>query len=180
VSPDEIHRALARHYPRLVAQRRKNPDGWAFYLDPPQKGAKSNRIIRVTRSSPNAVTCLKLAVSSRRRAKDTELEFAGAAPAGFARLRGPVIVNVRRHAWSRRAPSKTCRSFARGGDSRSCPPLYRIDLFAVSATIVRLTPGHERLTRPALPTRALQGTWRLERIVALLKPEVPCYARHRW
>ena len=77
MSPDEIRRALARHYPSLVAQPRKNPDGWAFYLDPPQKGANSNRIIRATRSSPNAVTRLKLVVSSRRRAPDTELEFAG-------------------------------------------------------------------------------------------------------
>ena len=77
MSPDEIHRALARHYPSLVAQRRKNPSGWAFYLYPPQKGVKSNRIIRATRSSPDAETRVKLAVSSRRGTNDAEFAFAG-------------------------------------------------------------------------------------------------------
>ena len=77
MSPNEIRQALARSYPGLVAARRTNPDGWAFYLGSPQKGAKSNRIVRATRSSPNAVTRLKWAVSSRHRAKKIEVEFDG-------------------------------------------------------------------------------------------------------
>lgn len=76
MSPDEIRRFLLRLYP-LVAERRTNPDGWAFYLAPPRKGATSNRIIRATRSSPAAATRLKLAVSSRHKARDEELEFEG-------------------------------------------------------------------------------------------------------
>jgi hypothetical protein len=75
VNPDKIRQAIARRYPSLVAEQRK--DGWAFYLSPPQKGARSNRIIRVSRSSPTSVTRLKLAVSSRHCAQEAGIEFTG-------------------------------------------------------------------------------------------------------
>ena len=77
MSPDEIHKALATRYPQLVAERRENPDGWSFYLDPPQRGSNPNRIIRATRTSANSVTRLKLAISARRGAKGAEFAFAG-------------------------------------------------------------------------------------------------------
>jgi hypothetical protein len=76
MSPDEIRRTIAHHYPFLVAEPRTNPYGWAFYLGAPRKGGTSNRIIRATRSSPTAITRLKLAVSSRQR-DETEFAFEG-------------------------------------------------------------------------------------------------------
>jgi hypothetical protein len=77
MSPDEIHEILAKHYPQLVAEPCRNPDGWSFYLAPRQGGSKPNRIIRATRSRVTAVTKLKLAVSARRGAKGAEFEFTG-------------------------------------------------------------------------------------------------------
>ncbi len=71
---DEIRNTLAQYCSDLVVVERK--DGLSFYLDPPQKGIRSNRIIRVSRSSPNAVTRLKLAVSSRL-GDEVEIEFTG-------------------------------------------------------------------------------------------------------
>jgi hypothetical protein len=75
VTPDEIRQALVRCYPGLVAVQRK--DGWAFYLSPLQKGPRPNRIIRAARSSPTAVTRLKLVVSARHGATKAEIDFTG-------------------------------------------------------------------------------------------------------
>ena len=36
MSPDEIRSALARDYLQLMAERRHSPDGWAFFLRPPE------------------------------------------------------------------------------------------------------------------------------------------------
>ena len=49
------------------------------WTSPP--GTRSNRIIRATRSSSDAVTRLKLVVSSRHESKDIEVQFSGDLPA---------------------------------------------------------------------------------------------------
>ena len=77
MSPDEIRSFLSRHYPQLHAERRQNPDGWAFFLGAPLRGSKSNRIVRATRSRPNAITRLKRSVSSRHKSKEVEQRFSG-------------------------------------------------------------------------------------------------------
>src|SRR5689334_22396735 len=76
MSPDAIRDFLAKEYPNLVAERRSNPDGWAFLLNEVRRGADASRILRATRSSAHATTMLKLAVSSRL-GEERELEFTG-------------------------------------------------------------------------------------------------------
>ena len=75
VTPDEIRQTLARRYPSLIAEQLK--DGWSFYLSPQRKGSRPNRIIRASRSNSSAVTRLKLAVSSRHRDMEVEINFTG-------------------------------------------------------------------------------------------------------
>jgi hypothetical protein len=41
MSPDEIRTALSRRYPALQAERRRNPDGWSFFLGVPVGGCRS-------------------------------------------------------------------------------------------------------------------------------------------
>ena len=77
MSPDEILPALSQSHKELVARRRHNPDGWAFFLGQPLSGTKSNRIVRATRSSAGAITQFKLAVSSRHYSKKKEVRFSG-------------------------------------------------------------------------------------------------------
>ena len=91
MSPDEIRAALAKHYPQLKAERRHNPKGWSFFLGTPRGGTKSNRIIRATRSSANAVTRLKLSVSSRLQSTNVEKQFA----AGLSELRQFVDAEIK-------------------------------------------------------------------------------------
>lgn len=76
MTPDKIYEFLAAEFPELVAESRSNPDGWAFYAGLKQRGPKSNRILRATRSSQQATTKLKLAVSSRD-GQERELDFSG-------------------------------------------------------------------------------------------------------
>lgn len=76
MSPDEIRSFLHLEYPALVAEPRTNPDGWSFFLGPAQRGAGSNRILRAVRHTPQGVTRLKLAVSSRQ-GEDREIDFNG-------------------------------------------------------------------------------------------------------
>jgi hypothetical protein len=82
MSPDEIKLFLSQNYPELIAEQRRNPDGWSFFLGPPQRGIHSNRILRACRRNDQSVTRLKLAVSSRR-GKALEIGFQG----GKAELR---------------------------------------------------------------------------------------------
>lgn len=81
MSPDEILTALGQSHKELVAKKRRNPDGWSFFLGQPRGGTKSNRILRATRSNASAVTQLKLAVSSRHHSKTREVRFSGDATA---------------------------------------------------------------------------------------------------
>lgn len=73
MTPDEIRRALARSHRNLVAEERG--DGWSFYLSPPQKGSRPNRIVRAAQASPG--TRLKLAISSRHLRREVEITFTG-------------------------------------------------------------------------------------------------------
>lgn len=91
MSPDEIRSAIERHYPQLTCERRHNPDGWSFYFGPARSGIKSNRIVRATRSGPDAVTQLKLAISSRRKSRNVEKEFS----AGISELRRLVDAEIK-------------------------------------------------------------------------------------
>lgn len=85
MTPDEIRAFLARAFPLFHAEHRSNPDGWSFFLGLPDRGRSSNRILRATRSSPRAITKLKLAVSSRE-GPEYEIDFEG----GKAQLRALV------------------------------------------------------------------------------------------
>ena len=73
MKPDEILKAIEAHFPNeLEARRRSNPDGWSFFAR-----ATGKRIIRAVASGPDAVTKLKLAVSSRMKQNDIIEDFRG-------------------------------------------------------------------------------------------------------
>lgn len=77
MSPDDILAFVERSYSHLVAEPRHNPDGWAFFLGAPRRGADSNRIFRAVQHSGGGPTRLKLAVTSRLKGEPVEIDFTG-------------------------------------------------------------------------------------------------------
>jgi hypothetical protein len=55
-------------------KRRRNPDGWAFYLGEIQEGVNSTRLARAVQRTPTSVTKFKLAVTSRVKRAETVKE----------------------------------------------------------------------------------------------------------
>lgn len=76
MTPDQILAYVNTSNLGLVPGKRTDPDGWAFWLTPPTSGVNSNRIFRAVRSSPDATTKLKLAVTSRL-SGEADLDFTG-------------------------------------------------------------------------------------------------------
>ncbi|MCE7761079.1 hypothetical protein GQL56_00365 [Pseudomonas putida] len=76
VTPDQILAFVEREYSHLVAEPRRNPDGWAFFLGAPRRGVDSNRIFRAVQHS-GGPTKLKLAVTSRMSGEQVEIDFSG-------------------------------------------------------------------------------------------------------
>jgi hypothetical protein len=76
MTPDQIRACLAQALPDLVSEPRSSPDGWSFSLGEAKGGPHANRIIRATRSSPDAKTQLKLAITSRL-TEELEIDFTG-------------------------------------------------------------------------------------------------------
>ncbi|MEE9944935.1 hypothetical protein [Pseudomonas sp. 43(2021)] len=81
MSPDDILAFVEREYSHLVAEPRHNPDGWAFFLGAPRRGADSNRIFRAVQHSSGGPTRLKLAVTSRLKGEPVEIDFTGSTAA---------------------------------------------------------------------------------------------------
>jgi hypothetical protein len=65
MTPEEIRIALAEHFPQLIPEPRTSPDGWSFFLGEVRRGPNSTRIFHANRSSPGAVTMVRLPVSRR-------------------------------------------------------------------------------------------------------------------
>ncbi|HDS1685858.1 MULTISPECIES: hypothetical protein [Pseudomonas] len=77
MTPEQIRAFIEREYSHLVAEPRHNPDGWAFFLGAPRRGADSNRIFRAVQHSGGGPTRLKLAVTSRLKGEPVEIDFTG-------------------------------------------------------------------------------------------------------
>lgn len=65
MTPDQIKALVEREYPHLIAERRSNPDGWAFYLNTVQQGSNPTRIARAVQRRPSSPVTFKPAISAR-------------------------------------------------------------------------------------------------------------------
>ena len=65
MNPEQIKKVIEASFPRVRSKRRRNPDGWAFYLDEVREGSRSTRLARALQSTPAGRTKFKLAVTSR-------------------------------------------------------------------------------------------------------------------
>jgi hypothetical protein len=75
MAPDKIKEYYSGNYHGIVYSVRIL-GGWSFFYGSPQKGAESNRLIRVKRQSVGLKTKLKLAATSRR-GTISEINFTG-------------------------------------------------------------------------------------------------------
>ena len=71
MTPDQIKQAIEATFPAVRSKRRRNPDGWSFYLDEIREGPNPTRIARAVQKSPSAPTKFKLAVTSRLKGAET-------------------------------------------------------------------------------------------------------------
>jgi hypothetical protein len=74
MTPDDIRNVIERHFPGVVSERRRSPDGWSFYWKTVRKGPGSTRIARAVQPRVRSHTHLKLAVTSRRSGRSVEPE----------------------------------------------------------------------------------------------------------
>jgi hypothetical protein len=65
MNPNQIKAFIETNYPGIVSERRRNPDGWAFYKGTVQKGSNPTRIARLLQRRPGAPVKVKPAVSAR-------------------------------------------------------------------------------------------------------------------
>jgi hypothetical protein len=80
MSPDQIKVFIEKSYPGIVCERRRSPDGWAFYKGTVQKGSNPTRIARAVQRRPGAPVKFKPAVSARlMKDKGLEVEISGGA-----------------------------------------------------------------------------------------------------
>ena len=71
ISPDAIKDIVDRDFTTIHAERRRNPDGWSFFL---RNGGQSARLAGASCPWPGAPTFFKLAVSSRLSGEQREVE----------------------------------------------------------------------------------------------------------
>jgi hypothetical protein len=80
MNPDQIKSFIENNYPEILSERRRNPDGWAFYLGRVQKGSGPTRIARVVQIRPGSPVRFKPALSARvHKSKGLEVEIKGGA-----------------------------------------------------------------------------------------------------
>jgi hypothetical protein len=78
MKPEQVKTFVQNEYSQtLHIATRTNPDGYAFYLNPPRMGSNSNRIFRVVTNMPGGDSHLKLAVSNRVNGINKEIVFNG-------------------------------------------------------------------------------------------------------
>lgn len=77
MSPDQVRTIIESNFPMLIAEERKGPDGYSFFLGAPRRGPDSNRIIRAVQRSENGPVQLKFAISSRIEGKNKEISYDG-------------------------------------------------------------------------------------------------------
>ena len=67
MTPDQIRIVVEQEYKELISAELPSGLGWSFFLGAPQRGPKSNRILRVSQSNSSDKTKMKLAATARLR-----------------------------------------------------------------------------------------------------------------
>lgn len=71
ISPDAIKDLVDRDFAAIHSERRRNPEGWAFFV---RNGGQSARLAGAIRAWPGGPTFFRLAVSSRLSGTEREVE----------------------------------------------------------------------------------------------------------
>lgn len=71
ITPDGIKDLVDRDFSTIHAERRRNPDGWSFYV---RNGGQAARLAGAVRAWPGSPTFFRLAVSSRLSGTEREVE----------------------------------------------------------------------------------------------------------
>ncbi len=74
MTPDELKSVIEDSFPGIVFERRRSPDGWAFYHQVVRKGPQSTRIARAVQRGIRSPTKFKLAVTARLTGQPSEIE----------------------------------------------------------------------------------------------------------